>query len=260
MSSSVNTPSNSSQTSQRIIASLPLRRKNSARSESRSTSSSYHALTPESTNPAESIHNDYLSPNAASSPAPVLFGQFSGNSPAEEPINMFTFRALHNITPLPSRTDSSDRLPVPVHVEGFGVFASRDRATDQEQPQPLHSLFTDEKVLVDDTIDAPPDNEPYNVRDEIAPAGQYFSPLFQAALQRSLGIAKKAASAIEGAKNNFRRTDNDLNRLLNDAMELHTFESTNTRTVGVLGDSGEGEAESGPNKISFCSLAQAKVV
>lgn len=81
---------------------------------------------------------------------------------------------------------------------------------------------------------------PYDVQDEKAPAGPFFTPAFQTALQRGLDIAKSTVAAIErlGGRS---EPGGDLNRLMKDATDLSTFQSSDTRTIAVLGDSGEGK-------------------
>jgi hypothetical protein len=77
------------------------------------------------------------------------------------------------------------------------------------------------------------------VRDEEAPLEPFFSSVFQTALQHGLGIAKNVDNAIEKLVGSS-EPSSDLERLFKDARRLGTFQSSDTRTIAVLGDSGEG--------------------
>jgi hypothetical protein len=77
------------------------------------------------------------------------------------------------------------------------------------------------------------------VRDEEAPIEPFFTSVFQTALQNGLGIANKVVTAIEKLAGSS-EPSSDLERLFKDARRLGTFQSTDTRTIAVLGDSGEG--------------------
>lgn len=80
----------------------------------------------------------------------------------------------------------------------------------------------------------------YDVRDEQAPLELFFTPAFQAALQNGLDIAKRTVTAIEKLMGSSDPTGN-LERLFSNAKTLSTFQSSDTRTIAVLGDSGEGK-------------------
>jgi hypothetical protein len=90
---------------------------------------------------------------------------------------------------------------------------------------------------------------PYDVRDEASPLEPFFTLAFQVALQNGLAIAKDTVAAIERVAGSFGLRD-ELARLLEDARDLSTFECSDTRTVAVLGDSGEGK-DKGCYKQSF---------
>ncbi|RDW87518.1 hypothetical protein BP5796_03212 [Coleophoma crateriformis] len=82
---------------------------------------------------------------------------------------------------------------------------------------------------------------PYDVRDEEAPLKPFFTPVFQSALQDGLRIAKKAVTAIEKVVESSDATDY-LEGLLGDARKFSTFHTSDTRTIAVLGDSGQGKS------------------
>ncbi|CAK7229083.1 hypothetical protein SCUCBS95973_007099 [Sporothrix curviconia] len=82
---------------------------------------------------------------------------------------------------------------------------------------------------------------PYNPHDEENPPSAFFTPAVQGALRNGMAIAREAATAIRGANI---ATDADLQRLLGEAERLQTFSGTDTRTIAVLGDSGEAPGKS----------------
>jgi hypothetical protein len=110
---------------------------------------------------------------------------------------------------------------------------SSDLSPSPGGPRPRS--LSDASVVSDD-ID---DSNPYDVRDEEAPLEPFFTPAFQTALRNGLGIANRTVTAIERLVASSRPTG-DLERLCNDAKNLSTFQSSDTRTIAVLGDSGEG--------------------
>ena len=77
------------------------------------------------------------------------------------------------------------------------------------------------------------------MRDEEAPYEPFFTSVFQAALQNGLDIANKVVSTIDNLFGSS-ESSSELERLYRDARRLGTFENSNTRTIAVLGDSGEG--------------------
>ena len=103
-------------------------------------------------------------------------------------------------------------------------------------PGGLRPRSVSDASVVSDDID---DSNPYDVRDEEAPLEPFFTPAFQTALRNGLGIANRTVTAIERLVGSSQPTG-DLERLLNDAKSLSTFQSSDTRTIAVLGDSGEG--------------------
>ena len=306
--------SSPSQMSQRRIAPLPARPRSSSGQPGKSSrSTNPHSLSPQSSmepsNRRHSYHHPnatagvrHLSPPIASSPrAPFQFGQMGSKSQPEEQYTAFTFRALYNVTPRPSpepeevRLASSQIPPIRIGSSPWPMLLT----AEQELPQPLHTLYSDEKVAIDRVHDlaeavgsesialspnpaagasvASPSrlvpslsfNQPselspgpsphsrrvsdistvsenndtlvsYDVRDENTPPEPFFTSSFQTALQHGLDIAKSTVAAIErfGDPSKLR---GDLKRLLKDSKDLSTFQSSDTRTIAVLGDSGEGK-------------------
>jgi hypothetical protein len=86
-------------------------------------------------------------------------------------------------------------------------------------------------------INDPP--SPYDIRDEEAPLEPFFTPKFQTALRDGLDIARSTLNTIKNLTGSSEPEPN-LQRLLGDAERLSTWQSSETRTIAVLGDSGEG--------------------
>ncbi|KFZ06243.1 hypothetical protein V501_07587 [Pseudogymnoascus sp. VKM F-4519 (FW-2642)] len=96
---------------------------------------------------------------------------------------------------------------------------------------------------------------PYDVGSEEPPLEPFFASPFQTALQKGLDIAKDAADAMETAGQSL-VAGGDLQRLINDAKELSTFKSSETRTIAVLGDSGEGKSSLINSLLHFPNIAK----
>ena len=80
---------------------------------------------------------------------------------------------------------------------------------------------------------------PYDVEAETMPDQPFFHPTFQAALKRGTVLARDVAHALRKCKS-ASEPQSDLSRLLKDAAHLSRFQGSDTRTIAVLGDSGEG--------------------
>jgi hypothetical protein len=229
------------------------------------------------------------------------FDQPGSNSLPTERQETYTLRVLHNITPRPSpepeetRLSSSQDCLTGLNDSSLPIISTRDH----EISQPLHTMYSDEKIAipasgdplqwglptivsdrldtaagthhgsssrpatpislnqvsnlspslgvlrprsVSDVSDVSNNNDnttPYDVRDEEAPLEPFFTSGFQTALQNGLGIAKEVDAAIEKLVGSS-EPSSDLERLFKDARRLGTFQSSDTRTIAVLGDSGEG--------------------
>ncbi|KFY49525.1 hypothetical protein V496_09946 [Pseudogymnoascus sp. VKM F-4515 (FW-2607)] len=96
---------------------------------------------------------------------------------------------------------------------------------------------------------------PYDVGSEEPPLEPFFASSFQTQLQRGLDIAKDAADAMETARQSLEEKA-DLQRLINDAKELSTFKGSETRTIAVLGDSGEGKSSLINSLLHFPDIAK----
>ena len=81
--------------------------------------------------------------------------------------------------------------------------------------------------------------EPYRIHDEKPPEHAFFTGAFQTALKGGLYIAKGIASTIRDMPDSVERSP-EVRALLHEAESLTKFVRSDTRTVAVLGDSGEG--------------------
>jgi len=83
---------------------------------------------------------------------------------------------------------------------------------------------------------------PYDTKDEPAPTAPFYTTAFQSALKDGVGIAREAAEAFVTAC----ALDDSpaLQRLKSMAEDLSKYRSSETKTIAVLGDSGEGERPS----------------
>lgn len=106
------------------------------------------------------------------------------------------------------------------------IFHSRKRT--------LSAAFGPSDGNKNDTISA------YDVESEPPPPEPFYSPTFQNALKKGLNIAMQTADALENAQLSLVDGDN-LTDLIHDAKALCKFEASDTRTIAILGDSGEGE-------------------
>lgn len=85
------------------------------------------------------------------------------------------------------------------------------------------------------------DDAEYVVEEEEAPVETFFTDGFQYILRRSYNVAIKVAQEMEKLEKTF-ETDSNFQRLLNDARGLSTVNISKTRTIAVLGASGEGKS------------------
>jgi hypothetical protein len=132
----------------------------------------------------------------------------------------FSVRLLHNATPLPSPESSPQ--PATSSLALAPRCHTRDRTSDVSSVSGLEE-------------GAPP----YDVRCETVPAHRFFSAAFQSTLQAGMGIARDTRAVVEKLQH-LVRNDKGLKKLLDDANELCAFEGSDTRTIAVLGDSGQG--------------------
>lgn len=83
-------------------------------------------------------------------------------------------------------------------------------------------------------------SRPYDVRDETAPFAPFFTSTFQDALKEGFEIAKGCTAAV-GNLEQFLDLDSYEKGLLAEGKRLSAFQCSDTRTIALLGDSGEGK-------------------
>lgn len=91
------------------------------------------------------------------------------------------------------------------------------------------------------TVQPQPGTGPYNIRDEVPPEHAFFSRDFQTALRNGLGVARGIADMIRNMPPSIERGP-EIQALLGKAENMGRFIGSDTRTVAVLGDSGEGSS------------------
>ncbi|KAL8365133.1 hypothetical protein RB595_004106 [Gaeumannomyces hyphopodioides] len=115
-------------------------------------------------------------------------------------------------------------------------------------PSPANSLPSSASPL--------PDPVPYDIRDEGAPLHQFFDPSFQNALRGAVDIAKELVNLIGDLRGTEPPYYNALTRLLKDARRLGDFTGSETRTIAVLGDSGQGKSSLINSLLHYPDVAQ----
>lgn len=189
----------------------------------------------------------------------------------------FSFRGLHNASPMPSpkpqpqhetptqwsppplalsspKPNQNHDLASPVGLKPANVLhssvgtssAPATRSDDTDDSKPLPPTKTVQAVS--GAAGVSPDVIPYDVRDEQAPPHRFFTNEFQRTLQAGIEVAKKTTEILDQP----RRLMNDsaLDKLHDDAKKLRVFHGSDTRTIAVLGDSGEGEISNFKETVS----------
>ncbi|OAQ87853.1 dynamin, GTPase domain-containingprotein [Purpureocillium lilacinum] len=130
-------------------------------------------------------------------------------------------------------------------------------ASSQENPRSPVATTTGDTVSPAAVVQPSPQPIPYDAKDEPAPAHALFTSTFQDALKDGRKIAQAAVAAIEAAIGTGTAEPDDLLRkLMQDAKGLTKFEGTDTRTIAVLGDSGEGKSSLINSLLHFPGVAQ----
>lgn len=150
--------------------------------------------------------------------------------------------------------DSSRTNPVSQSFP-LGQYSLRPHRTISSNPSLRSRSISDVSIISDDERSIP-----YDVRNEEAPEEPFFNPTFQAALGKGIELAKDVADGLEECELTG-DSQSDLNRLWNDAKALSHFQSSDTRTIAVLGDSGEGQSAERPGVGDFiANSTQEKAV
>ena len=168
--------------------------------------------------------------------AAIRFGEVDTQS--NGPLS-FTFGEMYNVTRQPSPQPSPQPPPGPP--------ARRDEQRTPPfsfSPQSNSSTESQKSIvrLMDAPVVSPSESAtPYSVNSEIAPDEPFFDFRFQAALVKGINLAKRVANTLSWDHVESGQ-DQDLKRLWNDAKRLNNFQTSDTRTVAVLGDTGEGSS------------------
>ncbi|RYP68754.1 hypothetical protein DL771_006484 [Monosporascus sp. 5C6A] len=96
---------------------------------------------------------------------------------------------------------------------------------------------------------------PYSVRDEQPPPHPFFTSSFQTALKDGFDIAKGIANMIQSIPDSI-ELGPEIHRLLEDAKILSSFVGSDTRTIAVLGDSGQGKSSLINSLLHFPDIAK----
>ncbi|KAF5688802.1 hypothetical protein FCIRC_1708 [Fusarium circinatum] len=98
---------------------------------------------------------------------------------------------------------------------------------------------------------------PYDPRQEPAPIHTLFKSAFQDALKEGPELAKMVVKAIQKLQTkNPKESDSELSKFLDGAKDLQRFQGTDTRTVAVLGASGEGKSSLINSLLHFPGVAE----
>ncbi|RYO92978.1 hypothetical protein DL762_001340 [Monosporascus cannonballus] len=205
---------------------------------------SYQLTTPEvelsrlTLNEASSVHQRHaesLQPPAAHSGSPMPNDTWL--SPPQAEFSRLT------LTESPS-TRAASGGPPRSSLYQFGSPAV-NRASSSEATQGRTPLTASPAV----------DIASYNVRDEQLPTHPFFTSSFQTALKAGLDIAKGVANTIQSIPDSIERGP-EIHRLLKDAKSLSSFVGSDTRTIAVLGDSGQGKSSLINSLLHFPDIAK----
>jgi hypothetical protein len=158
------------------------------------------------------------------------FNQSKSNSVPETQIPRFTFTSSYEpaINPGEIRPSASQDSSVSFNGSSLPILSTQDH----EFPQPLHAVFSEEKIVVQPS-------DKIQTQDEDELLEPFFTKNFQRVLKNGIDIVNKVDAAIAQCVSSS-ESSNDLERLLKDARQLGTFQTTDTRTIAILGDSGQG--------------------
>ncbi|TEY79928.1 hypothetical protein BOTCAL_0040g00200 [Botryotinia calthae] len=153
----------------------------------------------------------------------------------ELPQSLHTLETEEKIT----TSDGSENLPEVVEDSHHSFSSDGIEVRGSTSPQISHSRRSSEASSADS--ESSNDDVKYAVEDEKAPLEPYFTEEFQLILGRSYDIAIQVANELGKLENVFGE-DVNFRRLLNDSKGLSARDISSTRTIAILGASGEGKS------------------
>ncbi|KAK6604057.1 hypothetical protein H4I95_05960 [Botrytis cinerea] len=136
-------------------------------------------------------------------------------------------------------SDGSENLPEVVEDSHHPFSSDGIEVRGSTSPQISHSRRSSEASSADS--ESSNEDVKYAVEDEKAPLEPYFTEEFQSLLGRSYDVALQVANELGKLENVFGE-DIDFRRLLNDSKGLSARDISSTRTIAILGASGEGKS------------------
>ncbi|TGO22762.1 hypothetical protein BPAE_0156g00090 [Botrytis paeoniae] len=136
-------------------------------------------------------------------------------------------------------SDRSENLPEVVEDSHYTFSSDGIEVRGSTSPQISHFRRSSEGSFADS--ESSNEDAKYAVEDEKAPVEPYFTEKFQSILGRSYDIAIQVADELEKLEKVF-GDDVNFRRLLNDSKGLSKGGISNTRTIAILGASGEGKS------------------
>ncbi|KAF7934874.1 uncharacterized protein EAE98_002919 [Botrytis deweyae] len=150
-------------------------------------------------------------------------------------------------------SDGSENLPEVVKDSHYKFSSDGIEVRGSSISQTSHSR----RSSADSFADSESSNEDakYAVEDEEAPVEPYFTEEFQSILGRSYNIAVQVANELEKLEKVFEE-DVNFRRLLNDSKGLSKGDISSTRTIAILGASGEGKSSLINSLLHMTELAR----
>ncbi|KAF5868070.1 uncharacterized protein Bfra_007265 [Botrytis fragariae] len=149
-------------------------------------------------------------------------------------------------------SNGSENLPEVVEDSHYR-FSSDGIEVRGTSPQISHSRRSSEGTSADS--ESSTEDAKYTVEDEEAPVEPYFTKEFQSILGRSYDIAIQVADELEKLEKVF-GGDVNFRRLLNDSKGLSKRDISSTRTIAILGASGEGKSSLINSLLHMTELAR----
>ncbi|CAG7563209.1 unnamed protein product, partial [Fusarium equiseti] len=146
----------------------------------------------------------------------------------------------------PSTPNTNPRSP--------SIFSSPPTLNSNREPPSTFSFTPTSVFAASPTPELPAPTTPYDAAAEAALPHSLFSATFQSALKQGPEIAQEATKALE--KMQIGVKDAEVSKFLADAKALQRFQGTDTRTIAVLGDSGEGKSSLINSLLHFPGVAQ----